>query len=243
MNRAIKFLALAAVAVSLSNLSYAGISTGRDKFTKDHTVAAEDLSRFHFGIYAGGGTRTMEYNKFDRDIDTSRYVGFLGYDINRYLTAYVSMGSMYTKRELGYGGRKTDSTNSFTYGAGLWARIIDTDQFDFLTTITRFRLMGNVEIFRADFDEYDWTEVAGSLTFELFNEGDVNTFLVPNDYTIFAGPCFSFIESNNLKQSGDDKFGLTAGLSIGFTRNTYFTVSVDYYGDSNYVQGSVGVNF
>ena len=94
-----KFLAVLAISAAFTSALTAGITVSRDSDIKDFAINSVDGSCFHFGVHAEGGTRAMEYNGTEMDVDVSRYVAFLGYDISRSMTLFVTMGTMVSESD------------------------------------------------------------------------------------------------------------------------------------------------
>lgn len=240
-----KFLVALAISAAFTSTSMAGITVTRDTDVMDFALNSVDGSCFHFGVHAEGGTRAMEYNSRSVDVDTSRYVGFLGVDISRSITLFATMGTMISEpdKDSFYSFNNQDD-NAFTFGAGFMINLIDSDQFEFLSTITRYRLQADAEIYYADFEDYSWTEFDAAITFQLHNEDARNNLQIfPNQYAIFAGPCVSVVSSDELDQASGDVFGIKGGVSLIFTGNTYLTGGFEYYGDSSMYYGTLGLRF
>ena len=240
-----KFLAVLAISAAFTSALTAGVTVSRDSDIKDFAINSVDGSSFHFGVHAEGGTRAMEYNGTEMDVDVSRYVAFLGYDISRSMTLFVTMGTMVSESDSdAIFALNTEDNNSFTAGAGLMVNLIDSDQFDFLTTISRYRLQADAEVYYADFEDYSWVEFDAALTFQLHNEDAINnTQILPDQYALFAGPCVSVVSSDELDQGSGNVFGIKGGISLIFTSNTYLTGGFEYYGDSSLYYGTIGVRF
>lgn len=238
-----KFLVALAISAAFTSASMAGITVSRDTDVMDFAINSVDGSMFHFGVHAEGGTRAMEYNGADVDVDASRYVGFFGVDISRSITLFATMGTMISEADSPY-SFNNDNNNAFTFGAGFMINLIDSDQFEFLTTITRYRLQADAEVYYADFEDYSWTEFDAAITFQLHNEDAGNNLQIfPNQYAVFAGPCVSVIDSDELEQISGGVFGIKGGISLIFTGNTYLTGGFEYYGDSSMYYGTLGLRF
>lgn len=238
-----KFILALAISAAFTSASFAGVSVTRDTDIKDFAINSVDGSAFHFGVHAEGGTRAMEYKERDIDIDAARYVGFLGYDISRSITLFATAGTMISESD-GIYSFNTDNNSSFTFGVGMMANLLDSAQLDFLTTITRYRLQAEAEVYYADFEDYRWTEFDAAVTFQLHNEDAKNNIQIfPDEYAIFVGPCVSVITSDELDQANGSVFGIKGGISLLFTGNTYLTGGFEYYGDSSMYYGTLGVRF
>lgn len=240
-----KIIAALAITAAFTSASLAGVSVTRDTDIKDFAINSVDGSAFHFGVHVEGGTYGMEYKGRDVDIDASRYVGFLGYDISRSVTLFATMGTMVSETDgAAPYSFNSDNNSSFTFGFGVMANLIDANQFEFLSTISRYRVQAEAEVYFADFEDYSWTEFDAAITFQLHNEDAGNHFQVlPNEYALFAGPCVSIVSSDDLDQTSGGMFGIKGGVSLIFTGNTYLTGGFEYYGDTSLYYGTIGVRF
>lgn len=238
-----KFLTALAISAAFTTASMAGVSVTRDTDAMDFAINSVDGSKFHFGVHVEGGTRVMEVVNREVDIDSSRYVGFLGYDISRSITIFATMGSMISDGGAPY-RFNTENNSAFTFGGGFMINLIDSDQFEFLTTISRYRLQAEAEVYYAEFEDYYWTEFDAAITFQLHNEDAGNNLeILPNQYALFVGPCASVINSDELDQSSGSVFGMKGGITLLFTDNTYLTGGFEYYGDSSIYYGTLGLRF
>ena len=238
-----KFLTALAISAAFTTASMAGVSVTRDTDVMDFAINSVDGSNFHFGVHAEGGTRAMELNSREIDINASRYVGFLGYDISRSVTIFASMGTMISDSDEPY-TLNAENNSAFTFGAGFMVNLIDSNQFELLTTISRYRLQAEAEVYYAKFDDYSWTEFDAAITFQLHNEDAGNNMeILPNQYALFVGPCASVINSDELDQTSGSVFGMKGGITLLFTDNTYLTGGFEYYGDSSIYYGTLGLRF
>ncbi|MBO7299291.1 MAG: hypothetical protein J6V41_05730 [Kiritimatiellae bacterium] len=228
-----------AIAVAFSSTLTAGVPVTRDTGSINYAINTADSSDFHFAIHAEKGTRNVETSAIGYDIDVARYVGVFGYDITRSLTLFVNLGAMNADRDI-----DADDDYSFTFGGGFMLNVFDSEQFDFLSTISRYRIQADAEIFYADFTGFHWWQMDASVTFQLHNEdGGNNHSILPEQYALFVGPCVSVISSDAFDYDSDNVFGFMVGVSLMFTENTYLTGGFEYYGDSEMYYGTLGVNF
>lgn len=234
-----KIISTVVVAVALSSTLFAGVPVTRDTGPINYAINTADSSNYHFAIHVEGGRRNVETSADNYNIDVIRYVGVLGYNIGRSFTLFATLGSMNADRKI-----DADDDASFTFGGGFMLNIFDSEQFDFLSTVSRYRIQADAEIFYADFTGFHWWEMDAAVTFQLHNEdGGNNISILPDQYALFVGPCVSVISSNDFDYDSDNVFGVKCGISLMFTSNTYLTGGYEYYGDSHMCYGTLGVNF
>lgn len=235
-----KIIVALAMTVAFSSSIIAGVPVTRDAKSMNYAINTSDSSNYHFAIHTDIGTRNVESSAVKSyDIEVMRFVGVFGYNITRSLTLFVSLGTLCTEKDI-----DVDDDNAFTFGGGLMLKIFDSEQFDFLTTVSRYRIQADTELFYADFDGFHWFEVDAAITFQLQSEdGGNNITILPDQYALFFGPCVSAISSDGFDYDSDNVFGLKTGISLIFTENTYLTGGFEYYGDSKMFFGTLGVNF
>lgn len=236
-----KQLLLAGVAAMIATSASAVSQVPADGTIQNYAISAMDMSGLHGGLQGRVGERTLSRKNGygEGTFDLNRFDAYLGYDLVRWLTVYGFVGVADAKCD-DY-GLKSDSKS--TYGAGLWAALIDDDQLDIMETFSRFRLNAGVEYAFTDANELGIGEVEAFLTFELLND----TFLVhgmyPTSVGLFAGPVFSAIDADGYEQDDDDRWGVTVGLSFTFSRRVFLNGGIDVFADDHMVYGSAGVRF
>ena len=241
MRRKISIACAAAMALAASN-TFAITPASQDTKGTGYLVFAEDLSNWHLAAYGAAGTRTLEYNNFEKEIDVSRYAAILGYDLTRWMTIYGLVGTMEAEDKYGYGNDDGDS--SLLLGAGAWMNLLQSEELTLLSTVSYYKVTAGAEVSFADLDNYTWGQFDGYLTFGIVNELENNTMIFPETIGIFTGPVFSYVFSDELEMDSSNVFGMTVGLSMTFTRTTYATISYDFLrGDDDIFAGMIGVRF
>ncbi len=232
-------IACIAVSTALSTSTFAVTPASRDVGSLNFKWTAEDFSRWHLALYAGQSTRQIKPSGLDTEVEVGRYTMILGYDLSRWLTVYGLAGLSRAKPD----GFMATSDNSGVFGAGVWANLIEVDQLSLLSTITQYRLASGAEVSHAGFDDFTWTQFDAFLTLELVNELPRASFIHPEAISLFVGPILSYVESDNLSFTSDNILGMTIGVSILFTDDTYVTAGADVFADDHAVYGMVGVRF
>ena len=235
-----KFLAcLAAVAALAVPSASAAPEVPNDGRLTNYLLVAEDLSDFSGGVQGFLAERNVRRHGFDSKMDAYRVNGYLGYDLTRWLTLYGLAGIMSAKDN----NAGIPSETVFAYGGGLWARLIDDDQFDILSTFTRYRLNAGLEVSHADPNDLSWTQLDGFLTFGIVNDLFMTYDIFPTSITVYFGPVYSAVKMDDFHQVPDNKFGFSVGLDLTFAQGVYAGFGYDFFNDDNVAHFSAGVRF
>lgn len=237
-----KQLLFAGAAAMLAASASAVSQLPADGTIENYAIIATDMSGLHGGVQGRTGERTLSRkNSFEGTFDLMRVDAYLGYDIVRWLTVYGFVGIADAKSddffELSEGDTKS------TYGGGIWAALVDDDQLDIMSTFSRFRLNAGVEYAYTDANELSIGEWEGFLTFELLNDMFLVHEMYPASIGLFAGPLYSALDVDGYEQDDDDRWGLTVGLSLTFSRRVYLNGGIDIFPDDYMVYASAGVRF
>ena len=235
-----KFLAcLAAVAALAVPSASAAPDVPNDGRLTNYLLVAEDLSDFSGGVQGFLAERNVRRYGFDSKMDAYRVNGYLGYDLTRWLTLYGLSGVMSAKDTRA----GIPSETVFAYGGGLWARLIDDDQLDILSTFTRYRLTAGLEVSHADPNDLSWTQFDGFLTFGIVNDLYITDDIFPTSITLYFGPVYSAVDLDGFSQVPDNKFGFSVGLDMTFAQGVYANAGYDFFNDDSIAHFSAGVRF
>ncbi len=210
-----------------------GGSQGRQYF-----VVAEDLSSWHAGAYIRSQRRDFNVNGLVTEFEINRGIAYVGYDLLPQVTVYALTGISGSKPK--HFGNNESAVEA---GVGAWFNLLDHDTFDFLLTVKRFRLNALLQYSMFSNDEFTMGEMAGNVTFGLTNLVEGSKFMWPDALTLYAGPCFNWVHSDDLDQSGGDVFGMTVGLDMHVNKRTTLSVGGEFYRDGRALMGSVGLRF
>lgn len=236
----ITLLACVAVATALTTSTFAITPNSRDTGSIDFGVLGEDLSAWHLALYVGQSTRTMDNDRnFETEINMNRYNAVLGYDLTRSLTVYGLVGMLNADSD-SWGDN--DDTSSL-FGVGAWANLIESDQMSLLTAVSTYRLTSGAEYSIANFDDFAWSQFDAFLTFEIVNELNECPFIMPETVAIFFGPIVSYIMSDDYETTSGNTVGMTVGVNMMVTDDTYMTLGADAFSDDSTVYGMMGVRF
>ena len=235
-----KHLLLAGAAAMLASAASAVSQVPADGTLENYALIATDMSGLHGGVQARGGERAMMLkNGPEGSFDLSRVDAYLGYDLVRWLTVYGFCGVGNVKSDDFF----LEGDTKVAFGGGLWAALVDDDQLDIMSTFSRFRLNFGAEYSFTDSNKLAANETEAFLTFELLND----TFLVhemyPSSIGLFVGPVFSMLDFDGYEQDGGDRWGLTVGLEMTFSRRVYLNGGADIFSDDVVFYGAAGVRF
>ena len=235
-----KQLLLAGVAAMFAASASAVSQIPNDGTIENYAIVATDMSGLHGGVQGRTGERRLSNKRgYEGTFDLYRADAYLGYDILRWFTVYGFVGIAEAKCNTFLLGGDAKST----YGGGVWAALIDDDQLDIMSTFSRFRLNAGVEYAYTDSNDLSLGETEVFLTFELLNDMFAIHELYPSSIGVFAGPLFSMLDADGFEQDDDDRWGLTVGLSMTFSRRVYLNAGIDVFPDDAVFYGSAGVRF
>ena len=237
-----KQLLLAGAAAAFAATTASAISQiPADGTTANYAIVATDMSGLHGGVRGRTGERTMsvEKNGPEGAFDTMRVEAYLGYDLFRWLTVYGFIGVADVSGDDFF----LDSDTTLAGGGGLWAALIDDDQLDIMSTFSRFRVNFGAEYAYTDSNELSTDQVDAFLTFELLNDMFSVHEMFPTSIGLFAGPVFSYLNIDGYEQDTEDRWGLTVGLELTFSRRVYVNGGVDIFVDDAVVYGAAGIRF
>lgn len=244
----VTILALCSLSLSASALSLPAAHA------PEHAYVSDDLSRWSVGF---------EYESIKRAIDPDgagsesllsgdAYALFLGYDANRFLTLFGTLGAArgkVTEWEL-----RNDPGVKFSLGAAgkLWKHDIITPGF--MQGRLAIRPSAEYSYYSSEQTEsagdLDWYTVAAAipLSYTIFREISDLRQLYQTGLDIWAGPAFSYLagsaERYNMKQdfSGTRELGLVAGIDIYITEQVSIGGHAEIY-DEVSANASLRFNF
>lgn len=235
-----QLLAAGAAAMLAATTASAVSQMPADGTIENYALNSIDMSGLHAGIRGRTGERTVtSKGGAEGALELMRAEVYLGYDIARWLTIYgfigvadVSGDDFFLKGDTTLGG-----------GAGFWAALIDDDQFDIMSTFSRFRVNLGAEYAYTDSNDFGTGQVEAFLTFELLNDMFPVHEMYPSSIGVFAGPVFSSLDLDGFEQDSSDQWGVTVGGSLTFARRVYMNGGVDVYTDDVVVFGAAGIRF
>ena len=202
--------------------------------------AAENLDSWHVGGYGRTHKRRVkeDSSKVKTDIEISRGLVVVGYDVLPWLTVYGAIGGSDADIKL-----TNESDSAVELGVGAWFNLLDHDTLDFLETIHRFRIQGALQYTVFSNDDITWNEIAGNVTFGLTNEIIGNKTFWPHEITVYAGPAMNLVLCSDYKVSSSNSFGLVAGIETQINKRTGLGVAFEKYSDDHAITGHLMVRF
>jgi opacity protein-like surface antigen len=228
-------VSLSIVASSLS--LWAVPSSSNDPF--EYLVRGRDLSKLSIGLYAMQSERdiTWDASGITETLKADHVRGYLGYDIFNAVTIYAVGGSSESK----FGDNATADSDG-EYGVGIRANVLNHFIRETTPMEDAIRVNLGAQYLRSSADtggtSVDWDEISVSLTLGLVNHTEGNKYYTPESYSIYVGPIYSKLNSDDFEAKDD--VGLIAGMEVFLTD----TIVVDFE-VQNFENTSVaaGINF
>lgn len=199
-----------------------------------------DFSRWSCGAYVDQWDRDLRVgnSKISSDVTSTKYMGYVGYDVLRWLNVYVTAGQSGTDI-----GSQDSGDSSAAIGAGLLFNFIDVDIPDPGLLEDKLRLNASLEATHTSTDYLNdtisWNEIYADVTVALVNDIHAADVVSPDSIALFTGPFFSGLYSSDLDGSDAQEFGWTVGGEIFFTKRVSLTGRYLIAGNGGY---SAGVN-
>jgi len=217
-------------------LPVAGSNTGRE-----YLMGVSDLGNWSCGIYSRMLERDIDFLGIDSlmNMKSKSIIGYVGYDLVRWLTTYVLAGQNESEfGNTGYGDGELE------YGIGMYFNLLDHDILDPTLFEDKIRINAGCQYSESKTESVgsnvEWSEVCASLTLSIVNDLDGSKRYVPNSIALFAGPVYSDIDSSTINER--DVFGYTAGIQVFYTEKVSFDIGVENFENDTYVSG-VNVRF
>ncbi|OGV66263.1 MAG: hypothetical protein A2283_12090 [Lentisphaerae bacterium RIFOXYA12_FULL_48_11] len=233
-------IACLSVVVILSNISQIiAAPVGRSNSGREYLAGTQDLSAWSAGLYFMSIDRDVEFFLGSQSMKQDKVMGYVGYDVIPWITAYIVAGS--TKTRIGWGGNAQDSDAEI--GLGAMFNLLDTEIEDPTLLEDRLRINANIQYTKGsgtyadDVTGIDWYELSGSLTLSLVNDLTGDKFFAPSSIALFIGPAFSKLTSGDIEE--EKPFGMTAGLDVFLNEKVSLEAAYTKYDRSTY---SFGVN-
>lgn len=197
----------------------------------EHLDGVTDFSRWSVGIYGLGRERTSGLN----DIKHQKYMGYVGYDVLRWMTTYVTLGESKTKIGIAeYGDWEAE------YGLGVTMNLIDHVLPDPFLMEDRIRVNAGVEYTRCTTEtlgsDVDWGELYAQLTIGIVNDIDGSKFYLPNSIGIYGGPITTIVHGDSQINNGDE-FGYTIGTDLYFSETVSLEFAIEILDTTDFAGG------
>jgi opacity protein-like surface antigen len=205
---------------------------------------SSDLAGWTCGLYVEGWENSLKIGtaRTTTDIESEKLMGFVGYDVVRWMTLYLTAGRSSAK----FDGSSQDSSAAF--GGGVQFNILDVEIPDPRLEQDKLRLNGSLQgtYTSADYrnDNLSWVELYADLTVSLVNDTFGSSFLSPESTTIFVGPFYSSLLTSDFNgpSGNENQIGLTVGGEVFLSKRISFNARYNYAEEKGYVAG-VNVRF
>lgn len=206
---------------------------------------ASDLAGWTCGVYVEGWENSLRVgnDRTTSDIDNTKYMGFLGYDVVKWMTVYLTAGQSNTK----FGNGKTEDPKA-AFGGGVQFNFLEVEIPDPRLEQDKLRLNSTIHGIYASSDYQNdtvsWIELYADLTVSLVNDTFGTSFLSPESIALFTGPFYSSLVASDFNGPSDNEsqFGWTIGGEVFLTKRISFNARFNYADQSGYVAG-VNVRF
>jgi len=210
-------------------------------FSGQTTTTAEPIyeggpRRFGFGVYYFDQRRGMTGDSIpnDQEWKVQHLMGYVGYDVLRWLT--VEAGAGQSKLEI----EDQSGDEDFEWMAGAQVRLLDYMALDPVVGEDAYwvGLDGQIHYvgttFERDFGgDIDWHELFGAITVSFTARPEVSGFV--NRVGLYFGPAFSTISADRDDGDADEdqSFGFIGGLTVNPSDNMSITIEVQGFGNAS----------
>lgn len=201
------------------------------------------MHRWVAGAYIEGRDRDVDVRGTGYEMKYNRVMGYLGFDIFSWITAYVTAGANSSR----IGGDAFDYEGAPEFGGGFNFNLIDHEVLDPTLFEDRLRLNASVALIVGGSepdvigDVIQWEELSASVILSVVNDCEGEKFYTPNSVVIFGGAILSELFGDDI--GPDDLLGATAGLEVFYTKSVSFTAGVEFFGGNPGYVGGIHLRF
>jgi len=233
-------LAVFAVAFIVAALSSHAMPISSSNMGIEYLVRGKDLSKLSLGLYGLQGEREITWNAsgVTQTLESSKVLGYVGYDLLHWVTVYAVGGS--TESKFG----NADAADAETeYGIGFRANILNHFIREPMLMEDVLRVNLSCQYTRSEADvggaDLDWEEISVAATVGIVNHSDNDKLFAPESISLYVGPLYSTFESDDFE--AEDEIGAVAGMEIFFMMDTIILdLKVQHFEETS-VGG--GINF
>lgn len=215
---------------------------GTSNTAREYLVGSSELSPWSAGLHYSARERHVQINNdaFFTEMKAQKVVGYVGYDVLDWATAYVSAGQ--TKAQINLEGY---ADGELDFGIGMLLNLLDHEVPDPLIMEDRVRVNASAEYSWTKTERFGedigWQEFVTSLTFSIVNDTTGNKAFWPESVAIFAGPIYSCI-LGDLDEASEDRLGLTGGVEIFVSERVSLDARFENYQKASF-SGGLNVRF
>lgn len=206
---------------------------------REYLVGSSAPERWSTGLFGGYGSRQLTRRGADFDMDFTRGMAYVGYDVRRWITAYAALGI----KSVEFNNIDADESST-EMGIGLHFNLLDQEIMDPPLIEDRIRVNADIYIGMNEADwqgqTFEWQEVAANLTVSIVNDLEGLPAYSPESIAVYAGPAYSNNECDEFDT--EDSFGFIAGMEVFATKRISFDLSITKF-DSETFMGSTSIRF
>ena len=205
----------------------------------EYLVRGKDLSKFSIGRYGLQSEREIEWegSGVTQTLESSKVLGYVGYDLLRWVTLYAVGGQSESK----FGNADTADAET-EYGIGFRANILNHFIREPVPLEDVVRLNLSAQYTRAEAEvggmDLEWEDISVAATIGLVNHTEGLKYYAPESISLYIGPMYSVFESDDFKAK--DEIGAVAGIEIFFMDTIVLDLKVQQFEETS-VGG--GINF
>jgi hypothetical protein len=224
------------LAVSVSCVSIHAAPFAESNSGKEYIIAEEHLGNWCCGLY--GQTRKRDLVSSSGwgagYLETSSYVGYVGYDFKLWFTTYALLGKTESSID-----NSSGNENNSEYGLGVVFRLLDSEILSPNLFEDKIRLNAGLQHTRSSADwmgtKTNWEETQASLTISIVNDVMSDKQYAPEAITLFLGPIYSDIKSKHFSEKDD--LGFTIGMAVYLTDKVSLDISAQKFEEAGYTAG------
>lgn len=207
----------------------------------EYLVKGRDLSWLSIGLYGSETKRSIERDAtgLTTTLESRHVNGYIGIDALSWLTVYAIGGQSESKY-----GSLSYADGEAEYGVGIRANLLNHFLREPMLMEEDIRLNLGAHYRQSSSDlgatSIDWNEISAALTLALVNHSDRNKAFAPESVSIYAGPMFSTLLSDDFE--AEDHAGAVAGIEIFFTDSVTLDIEVQHVGETS-VGGGINLHF
>ncbi len=226
------------IAIFATTLSISAKPIGGSNEPFDYLATGKDLSWLSMGIYGGQFERNIDFENGNNSIlKTTRFHGYVGADIFRWITVYGLIGGSESSV-----GESETADGEAEYGGGIRLNLMHHFIAEPAPMEDVVRLNFDARYLHAssdlNFENLKWDEISASLTMELVNHTAGNKFFNPESIGLYFGPIFSSLNSSDFSE--DQNFGITGGIEFYLVDTIVLDIEVQHFSETS---AAVGLNF
>lgn len=206
---------------------------------REYLIGSDSLENWSAGLFTRLGERVISQRGAEVDLEFSKGMAYVGYDVLRWITPYVAVGI----GDVEVADVDSDGSES-ELAFGVHFNILDQEIMDPTLMEDRLRINANIYLgvteSTVDGSTREWEELAVNLTVSLVNDLQGNKAYLPFSIAIYAGPAYSDYRSDDFDI--EETFGFVGGLEIFHTKRISSDLSMEKF-QSEAFTASVNIRF